>query len=384
MVTIREVTETDLVCLAEYLPRQPPFLHTTKETWERRFKTWWTLNPAFTAQMSRGWILENNTSLAGFIGTVPVKFIVCGEVRTAAAAVTWYVDPSARGLFSIRLLQEFLKQKNVPLFLFNTTNEKLIRILFKNKFIECKLPRFHVKYFSILSIKKGVFILGAYSPRITKFLESKGIKKFRNGIYRIEQKFGSFLDAVSPAKFSPRLSTVLDKDYTTSDCHTCDESFLKLWESTKSRCDVTLSRDTKTMNWIYFQSIEPSQRVVIQCRRNQDDSLAGYLVFDINRKKPSETGVMKLMDICIENNDPRVMTSLIHYASAMGKQHDVAILELWADDEETERYLKRNFLLRSASYRNNYYRFSDSLMAHHKSLTICPTMIAPPRGIDHF
>ncbi len=67
------------------------------------------------------------------------------------------------------------------------------------------------------------------------------------------------------------------------------------------------------------------------------------MVFDIIRIKPSDEAIMKLMDICIENSDPRVLASLTSYAIEIGKQHNAALLIVWADNQETENYFRSTF-----------------------------------------
>jgi len=370
MITLKEVTETDLGRLAEYLPRQPPFSHTTQETWKLRFALWWASNPAFTSQIPRGWVLEHENTLRGFIGNVPVTFFMCGEEKTAVAAVAWYVDPSVRGFISIGLLNEFLKQKNASLFLFNTDIKNLMKILYKNKFKEYILPRFETEYLSIVNKKNLGFIL-------------KEFRIIKRPTWGVLKRIVCLMRVYVYQKSLARSGALSEEEYTTSLCTSCDESFLKLWNSRLDTCDVTLSRDLKTLNWIYFPSARLLERVVIQCRRTQDNALAGYMVFDTVRENPTATGVMKLMDMCCEKNDPDVITLLLQCAIETGKQKNVALLELWADNQETETYLKNNFTLRRAADHHNYFRFSDAV-AQPDSLTICPTMIAPPRGIDHF
>jgi len=376
MITVREVDEKDIIRLAEYLPAQLPFIRTTKDTWVRRFQIWWASNPAFMAQIPRGWVLENETSLMGFIGNIPVKFLTSGEEKTAVAAVSWYVDPSVRGLFSIRLLNEFLKQKNTPLFLFNTDNKNLMKILFKNKFKEYILPRFQTQYFSILNRTKVDYLL-------REFLFCGSFPRL-NEVSALISRLGLLMCAYLYQKPVIRGGGLPEKEYTTSLCTFCDDAFSRIWEPYLNSCDVTLSRDTKTLNWIYFSSIEPNKRVVIQCRRSPDNSLAGYMVFDIVRKKTSDGAKMELMDLCLENHDPQVLASLLAFAIEIGKQYNAALLEVWADSQETDMFFQRIFTLRMGAQQQNFFRFPDVPEINSGSMTVCPSMIAPPRGIDHF
>jgi hypothetical protein len=108
------------------------------------------------------------------------------------------------------------------------------------------------------------------------------------------------------------------------------------------------------------------------------------MVFDIIRKKTTETGVMRLMDMCVEKNDQRVIASLLGFAIETGKKNKAALLELWSDNAETEAYLTGNFTLSREDRHHNFIRVSGVPGEHSDSLMVCPSMIAPPRGIDHF
>ena len=77
MIKVREVEDKDLIPLAEFLPKGFPY--TTKEFWSPLFELWWTLNPAYTTEIPRGWILEKDRSIVGFIGNIPVRFLVGGH-----------------------------------------------------------------------------------------------------------------------------------------------------------------------------------------------------------------------------------------------------------------------------------------------------------------
>ncbi|MDD1698197.1 MAG: hypothetical protein LUQ36_07525 [Methanoregula sp.] len=376
MITLREVTEKDCIPLAEFLPTGLPFKNTTPETWLRRFDIWWIKNPACLAEIPKGWILEHETKIVGFIGNIPVKFFIRGDIKTAAAAVTWYVDPTVRGLFSIRLFNEFLKQKCADLFLFNTDRSELATILFKNRFKEYILPRSQTEYGYIINRKNVDIILKEFV--------------FLNRLPHLHElseffiRLGMVMRAYMLQKPADQGDVLPDQEYTTSLCTFCDDSFFRLWEPHLNACDVTLSRDPDTLNWIYFSSIEPNTRVVIQCRRSRDGSLAGYMVFDIRRKNPSDVAIMHLMDMCFEDKDPRIKASLIAFAIKTGRQYNAALLVVWADSEETETFFQNNFGLIKVFLYHNYIRLSKTLEENSDSLTVCPSYIAPPRGIDHF
>ena len=372
MLTVREVEDKDIIPLAEFLPKGFPY--TTKDFWLGLFDLWWTFNPAYTDQFPRGWILENDTSIVGFLGNIPIKMLICGVVRIAAASNSWYVDPSVRGIFSLRLLNEFMTQKSASILLFKKDDTSLMKILHNYKFEEYILPRNQKEYVYIIDKKKVGFIfldflLKFRIPRLSELSE-------------LYKKFGFLFFLYLYQKPVIRGDFLTDAPYISSLCTLCDDAFSKIWEPYLNACDLTLSRDTKTLNWLYFSSARLYKRLVIQCHRSRDKKLAGYMVFDIQRMKPSDEGIMYLMDMCIENSDPRVLASLTSYASEIGKQNNAVVLIVWANNPETEKYFSSMFIMRMTAKHYRHFRFSDpheinSGRDNHG--TVCLPMIYPPQ-----
>ena len=99
MITLREVEDRDIQHLAALLPRG--FAHTNREFWLRRFDLWWAKNPAWTPRIPRGWVLDDGTNLVGFIGNIPVTFLVRGEKRVATASSSWLRGTFCSGAFTV-------------------------------------------------------------------------------------------------------------------------------------------------------------------------------------------------------------------------------------------------------------------------------------------
>ena len=372
MLTIRELEDKDLLSLAQFLPGGFP--NTTTDFWVPLFELWWNSNPAYTDQFPRGWILENETSIVGFIGNIPVKFLIRGVVRIAAVSNSWYVDPSVRGIFSLRLFNEFVKQKNASFLFFKKDDDSLTGILHTYKFKEFILPRNQREFIYIIDKKKVYFIFFRFLlklriPRLSELSE-------------FYKKLGFLLSAYLYQKPFIRRGDETGSAYISSLCTVCDEAFSHIWEQRLKSCDVFLSRDTKTLNWLYFSPARVYPRVVIQCRRSRDKTLAGYMVFDIQRTNPSDDGIMKLVDSCIENNNPDVLASLLSYAMNIGKQYNAALLAVWADNPETEHYFENICTIRMPGKHYRYVKFSDlhgSNFPEDDPGTLCLPMIYPPQ-----
>jgi hypothetical protein len=370
--TVRKVEDRDLIQLAEFLPKG--FTDTTKEFWLPLFEMWWKLNPAFTEQFPRGWIIEENNVIIGFLGNIPTKFLIRGEMKIAAASNSWYVDPSVRGLLSLRLFNEFMKQKNVDLYLFKAEDESLRDIMFKYKFEEYILPLSQKEYFFIIDKKKVKSIFKLY------FLNNQMPKLSQLSEYfkRLGYLFFTYLYQ----KPVIRGVGLEEEIYISSLCTSCDDTFYNLWKPKLNFCDATLSRDTKTLNWLYFSSARQYKRMVIQCHRTLDKTLAGYMVFDLILTEGSEVGSMQLVDMCIENNDQQVMASLTSYAIKLGKENNAALIILWANSPEAETYFRSTIPMRSTVQHYRYIRFSNT----HKIESgrdnydkVCMSDIYPPQ-----
>jgi hypothetical protein len=372
MLTVRELEDKDFAALSEFLPKGFPY--TTKEFWLPLFDMWWASNPAYRDGFPRGWVLETDTSIAGFIGNIPVKFSHQGNVRIAALSNSWYVDPQVRGIFSLRLFNEFIRQKHASFLLFKKDDESLGGLLDNYAFQEYVLPKNQEEYVYIIDKKKVDFIFLRFllKLRIPKFSELSSTGK----------KFISILSAYLYQKPVLRKGHPGDAAYVSSLCTECDEAFARLWEPYLNSCDITLSRDRETLNWLYFSPARLYKRVVIQCHRSRDKTLAGYMVFDVIRINPSDVGILKLVDICVENSDPDVLASLTAHAITTGKENNAALLIVWAHDRETENYFKSTFTIRMPGIYYRYIRFTgspDTRPGGDHYGTVCLPMIYPPQ-----
>jgi hypothetical protein len=372
MIKLRAVEDNDLIPLADFLPHGFPY--TTKDFWTARFEMWWTSNPAYTSDIPRGWVLENDSVLVGFIGNIPVKFLIYGKERIVAASSSWYVDPSVRGMTSFRLFNEFIKQKNVPLFLFKAEDEQVMSILPRYHFKEYILPKSRKEYVYIINRDNADF-------NFSKFVFNKNIPKLTDlpELYR-RTGFLTFGYLLQKPLFSGKISP--DTTYTASLCTSCDDAFFRIHEPALKNCDIGVSHDAGTLNWLYFSPARSFKRVVIQCRKTCDKTLAGYMVFDFERRKTGGPGTMRLMDMCIADNDPRVLSSLLSCAVETGKQNNAALLVVWADSEETDQYFRNTFILRRTVQHYRYIRFSDTEEINKskgRQANVCPSLIYPPQ-----
>lgn len=375
----RAIEESDLLPLAEMLPGW--FRNTNRETWLRRFENWWTLNPAFPAGFPRGWVLEKNGNVVGFIGNVPVQFVVDGEPGIAAAAASWCVDPSVRGMASLSLFNQYLDQDDAALFLFKTENANLASVLRKYGFQQ--YPCLSRPWGYRVIVDRVRFIRGNISSL------AHGAHFPVNDLRAGDGSSGPMeTDGLSPRWHIPGRSTRKTGDSpearsTCSLCTECDDAFTRLWYPHLESYDIAMSRDTRTLNWLYFVAARRYGRKVIQCRRSADDTLVGYMVFDFSPWSVPGSGSMKLMDMRIAENDPQVFASLVSYAMEVARQNNTPSIRLWADSPEAEAVLRKKTWIKVPDERFSLVRVADTLDGRAGAGSIFSCMIDPPRGIDH-
>jgi hypothetical protein len=373
MIKVRVVEEDDFIPLAELLPLGFPT--TTREFWLEQFSLWWAKNPAYTIGIPRGWVLDNDTRIVGFLGNIPVRYRIRGSLGIAAASNSWYVEPPFRGFYSLRLFMEFMKQNHVSLYLFKEEEDEpeVMKILARYKYTMHILPRSMKEYVYITNVRNLDILL-------VKFLFSGKVPELSD-LSELYKRLGFLFFACLYQK--PLTSPAVPKEeFVSSVCTHCDDSFFRLWEPFMQSCDTALSRDTETLNWLYFSQGRPNKRLVIQCRKTSDDSLAGYMVFEFIRKKPTDAGYMFLLDSCIADNDPRVLSSLLSFAIGVAHGENIAFLVAWADDEKTEAFLRRTFPLRRIARHYRFTRFPDTVQAvenEQNPAKVCPSMIYPPQ-----
>jgi hypothetical protein len=350
MIKIRTVEDQDLIPLSEFLPKGFPAV--TQNNCLEIFDYWWSTNPAYSEEIPRGWLLEKDNAIVGFLGNIPVYVLVQGETIRAVAANNWYLDPSIRGIYSISLFNEFINQKNMSVFLFKAGKNRFYKFLSRYNFKEYVLPQFQQDYIYIIDKKRiNVFTI-AFILFVNLLPGLEGVSEL---LRRFSLLIGSwiFQKSLGQGKDAP------DEMYTSSICTSCDNSFLSLRRSIPCNDELEIGYNLQTLNWLYFSKRVSSRRIVIQCTRSGDNSLAGYAVFDMFLTDQYDNR-MQLMDICIENENLHVFQSLIAYATELSNQHNIKILILWAPSPTIETYLQNAVFLKRSIRHYRYVKFLNS------------------------
>src|SRR5215510_10087574 len=78
--------------------------------WLTRMRHWWDKNPAMSSQPARGFVITQDSSVVGLLGSIPTLVDTAEGIRPAASLTTWRVLPEHRKL-SLPLLAKVLASK---------------------------------------------------------------------------------------------------------------------------------------------------------------------------------------------------------------------------------------------------------------------------------
>lgn len=369
-IKLRKIRENDLHKLAEFLSEGFPTR--SPELLKHRFSMWWSNNPVFSLSIPLGWILEKDESeIYGFIGNIPVKYLINGSESVAVASSSWYVKPAVRGIYSIKLLLEFIKQKNVGLLLSTTPNNEVKKIFQKFGFLSFNLPLNNTEYWYVLN-HKNIFDL--FLLRRIKSKPLLSLLKMASFFIKMISPIGGLIQK----KLFPH---VKNNDFSCSICTYCDDSFTELWNTHKKNNLTTLYRDAETLNWLYFSKVVADKRHVIKCTHKINNKLTGYFVFDLNSTQKEGVKILQLKDGYIPEFNKKIFLSLFSFSIHLAKNYNASALRFWSVNKDMEKLLKKYIKIRKRCIFDYLYKFNVESELSTINYEFIPSSIDPDRGI---
>ncbi len=276
----------------------------------RHWQGLWSDNPALpqhTDDVALGWVLEDAGTIKGFFGNIPQVSWMGDTPVLISSARAWAVDRDYR-TETPRLCDAFFGQDNVDVVLISSANPPAGKRCLA--YGGSKMPQ--PGYADILYwvVDAAGFLKAGF--------RKKGRGNFAAGLLGL---LGSV-----PLDFSVRIAGRrpyggLDK-ITPIGIGAIDEAFDDLWSRRKKQLpDVMLaSRDARTLKW-YF-SLGAASDEVRFLRYDDGGTLRGYAV--LVREDAPQIGLkrMKIADLFIDGDDPKVLRALLAgaYEYAMAKR----------------------------------------------------------------
>ena len=310
---IREVRFEDLSAvraLVKVHGWNPP----TEVYWRRL----WDENPVIKRLgddlgLARGWVIEQDGVVLGFLANVIQQFCYRGKLLTAATASSFVVAQEARG-FALNLAIAFAGQRGVDLLL-NTTAAAHVSDIFQFiKFKRMPQPGYGSIYYWVADGK------GFIAAGLQKLGFPRGVSKV---IGFVAGPFLKFVDRVRGGSLASQPSP--DFTYEIRELNDIDDEIVDLWKELCERGDqLTIARSPETLRWQL--SIRDDSDAALICAR-KDERLLGYAAI-VRVVKPHLGLVMyRLVDLVARNNELPVLDGLLRTAFDHAKREGAHILD---------------------------------------------------------
>ena len=310
---IREVRFDDLNAVRA-LVKVPGWNPPTEVYWRRL----WDENPAMKRLgddlgLARGWVIEQDGVVLGFLANVFQQFCYRGKLLTAATASSFVVAQEARG-FALNLAITFAGQRGVDLLLNTTAAAHVSEIFQFIKFKRMPQPGYGSIYYWIAD-GKGFIAAGLQKLAVPRGV-SKVIGFVAGPILEIVDRFRGRSLASQP---SPNFT------YEIRGLNEIDDEIADLW---KELCEwgdqLTIARSPETLRWQL--SIRDDSDAALICAR-KDERLLGYAAI-VRVFKPHLGLVMyRLVDLLARNNESPILDGLLRTAFDHAKREGAHILD---------------------------------------------------------
>jgi hypothetical protein len=298
-VTQREVQFSDFESVAALKERWG----LGKDTWENWCRLW-RYNPAMAvakSQLSMGWVLETKRGIVGYQGSIPLLYRFGGRTLVAATGTSLVVEPAYRAR-SIGLLSSLYRQPGVELVLITSAIPSVGQVSKALRAQALPQPDYDTVLFWVLDPRE-------FANAVAKRLGFEGATAAAATL------FGSLVLRTEMRSRRRRLRSVPQLTVTEIPVKDIGDEFQALWQrkiSEKPR--LMADRSPHCLRWHFTIPGSPSTTAVLCCHRL--GRLMGYAIVRHMIDRGTGKRTCLLADILVEQDDPRVIASLLEAAYA--------------------------------------------------------------------
>jgi hypothetical protein len=274
----------------------------SKDAWLNLFRLWWDINPTFTDDTQRGWILSENGKIVGFIGCIPSFFQLGGKRTTVFTITTWNVLPEYRSQ-SIDLLLKIMDATKDSLLFDTTPTEVVAKILISFDFQP--LPGYQNRN-SLIVIDHKIFLASKLADDVFGRMSGKAVAP-------ISKTFQSLCIRGLRKKGVREVKELLRPD----------SAFDRLWERTKHLYTNTNIRAADIIQWHCFEN-QNLKKTLLGCY--EQDNLLGYLIAGSETSK--QLRMLKCFDLWIDPSQTGVLESLLNYTAQFARNNSCELVVL--------------------------------------------------------
>ena len=278
----------------------------------------WQENPAMPQNqpMPIGWVLEQAGEIGGYLGNIPMHYQFQGKRLLAAAAHKFAVNVDYRSQ-TLRLVAAFFAQKNVDLFLNTSANAPSASVFRMCKSEQIPQPDYD----------KALFWIVNTSGLVESVLRNRGygsvLATAGGAVLTPALKIDGLLRRRGPLAGSAALGTsVLEP-------HGIGDEFDEFWQRTvaeRHQC-LLADRSRLALRWHFGNLGASARQAKFVCARRAS-KLVGYAVLISEDSRGSGLRRSHIADLIAENDDPRVIDTLLNAAFRQARAEGRHILEL--------------------------------------------------------
>jgi hypothetical protein len=310
---VREARREDLPSVSRLMRAVAGWQAITDRRWERD----WERNPALAADdppLARGWVLEGDGEIAGFLGNLIQRFEFRGAPLRTATVWGFVVDPGARG-GSMQLLRAFTRQPHVDLLLATTATVQVPEILSLMKFERLPVADYDV----------GLYWVTGARGLVASNLRRIGWPGWAASAAGLLLGPGLWAESRLRARRPPGAAGIAIE---TLAPERAGDEFDALWRRVRaSDTRLALLRSAEILRWHFAAEGWPVAPVLLAARR--DGGLLGYAAL-VRADKP-DNGLRRwqVADLLAVGDAPEVIRALLAAAYEHARRDAADMLEVF-------------------------------------------------------
>ncbi len=319
----------------------------------RSFEEWaslWIGNPLYNelTEWPIGWVLEDeNRTIVGYLGNIPLPYIFGGRHIVAATSRAWVVDPGFRS-YSFSLLSRFFRQKSVDLFLNTTVNANATK----------GYEAFRVSRVPVGAWDQSIFWITNYRGFATSALANRRVFGWK--LLSFPVSLGLFAQDKLPAKRLEAHRYGVSLTFVNG----FDARFDNFWEKLLiSNSDILLAmRSREILDWHFRRALTENRAWVLVAEA--DSQLIAYAIFLRRDNKKVGLDRLRLIDFQSLPGRYEVLRPMLGRALDRCRMESVDMLEVIGLSPERQRAIdnagRRRRSLPSWLY---FYKANDDRLA---------------------
>jgi len=305
-VTSRTATFADYEQIAA-LERRYKLVTKTYDDWIHL----WTANPVYK-QLGHdwpiGWVLEVDNKIVGHFGNIPLGYELEGDAILAASGRAWVVDAEYRG-YSILLLDHFLHQSQVDLFLNTTANAEAYSAFLA--FGAYRVP--------VGSWDRTAMWICQYSNPVRAWLREKRVPQ--SGLIRYPLSACLFARDLA---VNSLLSAARTR-YEVVPCTSFDERFETFWAALRKKRSKLLVavRSQEALAWHFYSALRNNKLWILTLSKKSQ--IIAYSVF-LTQQNRSGQKLVLLADLQTLDDSRALPGAMLSFALHQCRQHGIDLL----------------------------------------------------------